>query len=229
MEKIAIIVAAGSGSRMGSATPKQFLSIAGKPILYYTLQAFFQAFEDIQIILVLPEAYLAFGQKLIEELPERSRIQLTSGGTTRFKSVQNGLAFIKEPAIVFVHDGVRCLITPTLIRRCYTQALDSGSAIPAITATDSLRTLNESGNQLLDRTKVRIIQTPQTFRSDILKKAFAQPYQEIFTDEASVVEADGESVALIEGETDNLKITRAIDLRLAEILLEERGHLNAAE
>lgn len=229
MEKIAIIVAAGSGSRMGSATPKQFLSIAGKPILYYTLQAFFQAFEDMQIILVLPEAYLAFGQKLIEELPERSRIQLTSGGTTRFKSVQNGLAFIKEPAIVFVHDGVRCLITPTLIRRCYTQALDSGSAIPAIAATDSLRTLNESGNQLLDRTKVRIIQTPQTFRSDILKKAFAQPYQEIFTDEASVVEADGESVALIEGETDNLKITRAIDLRLAEILLEERGHLNAAK
>lgn len=229
MEKIAIIVAAGSGSRMGSATPKQFLPIAGKPILYYTLQAFFQAFEDMQIILVLPEAYLAFGQKLKEELPERSRIQLTSGGTTRFKSVQNGLAFIKQTAIVFVHDGVRCLITPTLIRRCYTQALDSGSAIPAIAATDSLRTLNESGNQLLDRTKVRIIQTPQTFRSDILKKAFAQPYQEIFTDEASVVEADGESVALIEGETDNLKITRAIDLRLAEILLEERGHLNATK
>ncbi|HTN39268.1 MAG TPA: 2-C-methyl-D-erythritol 4-phosphate cytidylyltransferase, partial [Arachidicoccus sp.] len=223
------IVAAGSGSRMGSATPKQFLPIAGKPILYYTLQAFFQAFEDMQIILVLPEAYLAFGQKLKEELPERSRIQLTSGGTTRFKSVQNGLAFIKQTAIVFVHDGVRCLITPTLIRRCYTQALDSGSAIPAIAATDSLRTLNESGNQLLDRTKVRIIQTPQTFRSDILKKAFAQPYQEIFTDEASVVEADGESVALIEGETDNLKITRAIDLRLAEILLEERGHLNATK
>lgn len=229
MEKIAIIVAAGTGSRMGSATPKQFLPIAGKSILYYTLQAFFQAFEDMQIILVLPEAYLAFGQKLIEELPERSRIQLTSGGTTRFKSVQNGLAFIKQPAIVFVHDGVRCLITPTLIRRCYTQALDSGSAIPAIAATDSLRTLNESGNQLLDRTKVRIIQTPQTFRSDILKKAFAQPYQEIFTDEASVVEADGASVALIEGETDNLKITRPVDLRLAEILLEERGHFNAAK
>lgn len=229
MEKIAIIVAAGSGSRMGSATPKQFLPIAGKPILYYTLQAFFQAFEDMQIILVLPEAYLASGQKLIGELPERSRIQLTSGGTTRFKSVQNGLAFIKGPAIVFVHDGVRCLITPSLIRRCYTQALGSGSAIPAIAATDSLRTLNESGNQLLDRTKVRIIQTPQTFRSDILQKAFAQPYQEIFTDEASVVEADGESVTLIEGETDNLKITRAIDLRLAEILLEERGHLNAAK
>jgi len=153
----------------------------------------------------------------------KEQTTLVVGGKTRFHSVQNGIQQIKDPAVVFVHDGVRCLLTPNLIKRCFEQAIDKGSAIPAVTCTDSVRILNNHSHEAIDRDQVKIIQTPQTFLSTILIPAFNQPYQENFTDEATVVEAFGESVFLIEGEYSNLKITRPTDLILATAILEERS------
>lgn len=222
MEKFAVIVAGGSGLRMGSATPKQFLLLQNKPLLWYTVQAFANAFSDIQIILVLPQVHLEFGKTIAAMFPQVA-IQVTTGGDSRFQSVKNGLAFVPKNAIVFVHDGVRCLITPQLITNCYQQALQKGSAIPAVAATDSIRIANGDDSIVADRNNVRIIQTPQTFKSDLLLPAFQQPYSEAFTDEATVVEAFGEKVFLIEGDYTNLKITRPIDLLIAEKILEERS------
>ncbi len=223
MQKIAIITAGGSGTRMGSILPKQFLTLNQQPILGYTIQAFIEAYHDISIILVLPKDYINAGEQLVDEMGIKEQTTLVVGGKTRFHSVQNGIQQIKEPAVVFVHDGVRCLLTPDLIKRCFEQAIDKGSAIPAVTCTDSVRILNNHSHEAIDRDQVKIIQTPQTFLSTILIPAFNQPYQENFTDEATVVEAFGESVFLIEGEYSNLKITRPIDLILATAILEERS------
>lgn len=223
MQKIAIITAGGSGTRMGSLLPKQFLTLNDKPILWYTLRAFIEAFHDISIILVLPKDYINAGEKLVEDMHIQEQTTLVIGGETRFHSVQNGIQQVKDPAVVFVHDGVRCLITPNLIQRCFEQAIEKGSAIPAVTCTDSVRILNNHSHEAINRDHVKIIQTPQTFLSSILIPAFNLPYHEYFTDEATVVEAFGEPVYLIEGEYANLKITRPTDLLLANAILEERN------
>jgi 2-C-methyl-D-erythritol 4-phosphate cytidylyltransferase len=222
MKKIAVITAGGAGSRMGTVLPKQFLLLNERPILWHTIQAFVSAFTDIQLILVLPADYMTAGIELITEMGLNSQTILVQGGATRFDSVKNGLAKITEPAIIFVHDGVRCLITTTLIKQCYNQAIEIGTAIPAVAATDSIRMESNGINQSIDRNKIRIIQTPQTFNSNILLPAFQQPYQETFTDEASVVEANGSKVHLIEGDNQNLKITRPIDLIIAAQILADR-------
>lgn len=223
MQKIAIITAGGLGTRMGSHLPKQFLTLHQQPILWYTLQAFLKAYQDIAFILVLPKDYISAGEALVNELGISKQTKLVMGGETRFHSVQNGIQEIKDPAVVFVHDGVRCLITPDLIKRCFEQALDNGSAIPAVTCTDSVRIVHNQAHEAINRDQVKIIQTPQTFLSSILIPAFNQPYQDKFTDEATVVEAYGEAVFLIEGEYSNLKITRPTDLLLATAILEERS------
>jgi 2-C-methyl-D-erythritol 4-phosphate cytidylyltransferase len=221
MKKYAVIVAGGSGLRMGSSTPKQFLLLQGVPVLQHTLTAFLQAYTDLQIILVLPAAHIMFGEEMITSMKGGERAQIVEGGDTRFQSVKNGLAYVERSSVVFVHDGVRCLISAALIRRCYEQAVEKGSAIPAVAATDSVRI--EEGNQhtVIDRNKIRIIQTPQTFLSDILVDAFQQQYQPSFTDEATVVEAAGQQVHLIEGDYNNIKITRPVDLYIAEKLLQD--------
>ncbi|WP_207513161.1 2-C-methyl-D-erythritol 4-phosphate cytidylyltransferase [Longitalea luteola] len=219
MKKYAIIVAGGSGSRMGTTLPKQFLPLCGKPVLWHSLNSFLLAWTDLEIILVLPQDHLTVGQDIVNTTSHPARITITVGGETRFHSVKNGLSLINEPAIVFVHDAVRCLITTDLIHRCYDTTLEKGNAIPAIQPIDTLRITTPDGNQLLDRDKVRIIQTPQTFYSDIIKKAFQQPYDPSFTDEASVVEKLGIPIQLIEGESTNIKITRPLDLLLAEKIL----------
>lgn len=224
MQKIAIITAGGSGTRMGSLLPKQFLTLNDKPILWYTLRAFIEAFHDISIILVLPKDYIKAGEQLVEEMNIKEQTTLVIGGETRFHSVQNGIQQVKDPAVVFVHDGVRCLITPNLIQRCFEQAIEKGSAIPAVTCTDSVRILNNHSHETINRDQVKIIQTPQTFLSSILIPAFNLPYQAYFTDEATVVEAFGEPVYLIEGEYANLKITRPTDLLLANAILDERNN-----
>lgn len=225
MKKYAVIVAGGSGQRMGTSIPKQFLLLQGKPLLWYSLQVFLQAFDDLQIILVVPASNLIEGEQLAKEIDGGTRIRVVTGGSTRFHSVQNGLACITSPSIVFVHDGVRCLVGADLIRRCYTQALEKGSAIPAVAATDSIRVIEGTGHLVMDRNQVRIIQTPQTFRSDLLLPAFQQDYTEGFTDEATVVEASGKEVFLIEGEYTNIKITRPVDLLVAERILADRSSL----
>ena len=224
MQKYAIIVAGGTGSRMGSNTPKQFLLLNDKPILYYTLKVFLEAYEDIEIILVLPEEYTDLGREIIDAYFDYSRIRITSGGETRFHSVKNGLALADKESIIFVHDAVRCLVTIDLIHRCLENALKTGSAVPAIRSKDSVRLLNEeeNDNEVLDRSKVVFVQTPQTFHSRILVPAFEIDYKERFTDEASVVEAFGLKISLVEGEENNIKITRPIDLFIAEKLLAEK-------
>ena len=224
MQKYAIIVAGGTGSRMGSSTPKQFLLLNDKPILYYTLKVFLEAYEDVQIILVLPEEYTDLGREIIDAYFDYSRIQITSGGETRFHSVKNGLTLADKESIIFVHDAVRCLVTIDLIHRCFENALKTGSAVPALRSKDSVRLLNEeeNDNEVLDRSKVVFIQTPQTFHSRILVPAFEIDYKERFTDEATVVEAFGLKISLVEGEENNIKITRPIDLFIAEKLLAEK-------
>ena len=145
MEKIAVIVAGGTGQRMGTELPKQFLHIKHKPLLYYTLDVFLKAYDDIKIILVLPEEHIEMGREIIDAYFDESRIRITKGGANRFGSVQNGLKLITEESIVFVHDAVRCLVTAQLIHRCYETALETGSAIPVIKCSDSVRMITEEG------------------------------------------------------------------------------------
>lgn len=221
MKKYAVIVAGGSGLRMGTSVPKQFLPLRDKTVLWYTLTAFLDAFPDLTIILVLPEEHLQTGHDILRSTADPDRIWMTTGGETRFHSVKKGLDHIHQHSIVFVHDGVRCLLTTELIRRCYSMAQERGNAIPAVTAVDSIRIETVGGNEFIDRNKVRIIQTPQTFYSDILKAAYEQEYDESFTDEASVVERLGVRIHLVEGEATNIKITRPIDMLIAEKVLEE--------
>lgn len=222
MKKIAVIVAGGSGSRMNNAVPKQFLLLDGKPVLYYTLRTFLDAYPDMGIILVLPEEHVASGQEIIDAFFDYERIQITVGGRTRFHSVQNGLKLVEEESIVFVHDAVRCLATTSLVQRCYEAAAENGSAIPVIDSRDSIRVLTADGNEALERSTVKLVQTPQTFHSKILLPAFNIDYKDRFTDEATVVEAFGMKVQLVEGEVSNIKITQPSDLILADILLKEK-------
>ncbi len=222
MKKYAVIVAGGSGIRMGGNLPKQFMILKGKPLLYYTIKAFLDSYSDLQVILVLPVDYTDLGQEIIDAWFDKTRVQITAGGDTRFQSVKNGLSLIEEEdAIIFVHDGVRCLLSQSLIERCYNLALSTGTAIPAIASKDSIRLVTDEGNEALDRNMVMLVQTPQTFHSKILIPAFQIDYKDKFTDEATVVEAYGMKVSLVEGEERNIKITRPVDLLLAEQLLEE--------
>lgn len=224
MKKYAIIVAGGTGTRMGSQLPKQFMLLKDKPLLYYTLDSFLKAYPDLQIILVLPVDYMNMGQEIIDAYFDKERIRITAGGDTRFQSVKNGLQLVEEESVVFVHDGVRCLVSKELIHRCYEKALETGSAIPVIPSRDSVRIVHEEGNDAMDRNKVMLVQTPQTFHSKILLPAFEIDFKERFTDEATVVEAYGLKVSLVEGEEQNIKITRPVDLLMAEKILESIQH-----
>jgi 2-C-methyl-D-erythritol 4-phosphate cytidylyltransferase len=221
MKKVAVIVAGGSGTRMNNTIPKQFLLIKGKPVLYYTLKTFLDSYKDLEIILVLPEEHIAAGQEIIDAFFDYKRIQLTAGGRTRFHSVQNGLALITEECMVFVHDGVRCLLSKKLVQDCYEAALEFGSAVPVTECKDSIRLIKGDDNEAFDRNRMKLVQTPQTFHSKILLPAFKIDYKDKFTDEATVVEAFGLKVYLVEGEEDNIKITRPIDLVIAETLLDK--------
>ena len=223
MKKYAIIVAGGKGIRMGNDLPKQFILLNNKPVLYYTLKAFLDSYSDLQVILVLPLDYTDMGQEIIDAYFDKSRIRIAAGGDSRFQSVKNGLALVEDEAIVFVHDGVRCLVSKELIHRCYEQAVETGTAIPAITSSDSVRIITEEGNEAFERTNVKLIQTPQTFHSKIILPAFQIDYKDKFTDEATVAEAYGIKVLLVEGEESNIKITKPIDLLIAERVLADRS------
>jgi 2-C-methyl-D-erythritol 4-phosphate cytidylyltransferase len=221
LKKFAVIVASGSGVRMNNKVPKQFLLVNGKAVLWYTLNTFLHAYGDMQIILVLHEQYIETGEAIVNSLNAGNGIVITVGGETRFHSVKNGLQFVEHPSIVFVHDGVRCLVSEKLIRSCYEEAIKNGNAIPSIKPVDSLRMDMNEGNKILDRNKVHIIQTPQTFKSEIIVAAFEKDYKESFTDEATVVESTGVKINLIEGETNNIKITQPVDLIIAEKILDK--------
>src|SRR6188508_2987306 len=182
MKKYAVIVAAGSGTRMGKDIPKQFLSLGARPMLYYTLDAFFSAYSDVNVNLVISQRYMKWGEDIAKAFPGYN-IMLAEGGNTRFQSVKNGLSLIKEHSVIFVHDGVRCLVTGHLIHRCYEQAIVKGSAVPAVAVTETIRLLEGDNHHMLNRNLVRMVQTPQTFLSTILLKAYDSEEQEQFTDE----------------------------------------------
>jgi 2-C-methyl-D-erythritol 4-phosphate cytidylyltransferase len=224
MKKYAVIVAGGIGSRMGSVLPKQFLLIYNKPVLWYTLHVFLKSYKDIQIILVLPEEYYDSGRAICDEMVSTHPIQTITGGKTRFHSVQRGLSLIKEDSVVFIHDAVRCLLSPSLIHLCFDETIINGSAIPCIDSRDSVRVLTESGHKSVSRTDIKLVQTPQTFLSQIILPAYLAEYRENFTDDASVVEASGLKVHLVEGEINNIKITTPLDLAIAEELLDPPEH-----
>ena len=208
--------------RMGTTVPKQFLLLHGRAVLWYTLRTFLSADSDMQVVLAVPEAHLETAVELIKGLAGVERIRLASGGDTRFHSVRNGLEKIKgEESVIFVHDGVRCLVSKELIQRCYEQAVQLGSAIPVIDCPDSVRLAEEVGSKPIDRRRIKLVQTPQTFRSDILLPAYMQDHQEAFTDEATVIEEAGHPVYLIEGERTNIKITTPEDLVMAGYWLKE--------
>lgn len=211
---------------MGSDIPKQFLLLRNKPLLWYSIAAFQNAFEDIEMVLVIAPEYFTDAERIRLSSGNPEKIKIIAGGKTRFESVRNGLENVTETgAIIFVHDGVRCLVTPDLIRRCYEKAVETGNAIPAIAPVDSVRIETADGNKLVRREVVRMIQTPQTFRSEIIKAAYRQDYQESFTDEASVAETLRIKINLVDGEPANIKITTPIDLLIAESFLSSKGHL----
>jgi 2-C-methyl-D-erythritol 4-phosphate cytidylyltransferase len=216
MDKAAVIVAGGTGTRMGSSTPKQFLELNGRPIIAYTLEAFYAAFPDIRIIIVFPRLFLEDGENMVNRLFPGRSILFTEGGSTRFDSVKNGLALAPAPSVIFVHDAVRCLVTPALICNCYEEAVKHGSAIPVVPVKDSIRRVCHDGSEVVDRGPLRAVQTPQTFRSEILLPAFEVEYNSTFTDEATVVEYHGGKVHLVPGEEGNIKITVPADLDFAQ-------------
>ncbi|MFO7657103.1 MAG: 2-C-methyl-D-erythritol 4-phosphate cytidylyltransferase [Bacteroidales bacterium] len=216
MDKIAIIVAGGTGSRMNTNIPKQFLFIAGLPILMHTIKKFRNFDNALRIIVVLPEEQVKYWKKLCKEYRFKVQHEIRKGGETRFHSVKKGLRGIKPGCLVAIHDGVRPLVSRNTIKRCFVQAAKTGAAIPVIDICESLRKVDGSENQMVDRDKYKLVQTPQVFVSNLLIKAFKKPYNESFTDDASVVETIKQKISLVEGNPENIKITSALDLMIAE-------------
>ena len=222
-----IIVAGGKGLRMGSDIPKQFLPIGGKPVLMRTLERFRAYSADLQIILVLPEAQQDYWRQLCEQYHFEVKYLLANGGETRFHSVQNGLALIPDDAqgVVGVHDGVRPFPSIEVIRNCYETAREKKAVIPVIPVVETLRHISLTSHLLpltsktVPRSEYRLVQTPQTFDIQLLKAANRQPYNDGFTDDASVVERYGHQITLVEGNRENIKITTPYDITVAEAIL----------
>ena len=220
MNKYVILVAGGKGSRMKSSVPKQFLRIHGKPLLMHTFQAFQATGENFRYILVLPGKEMETWKKLCEECSFDIPHQIAEGGPTRFHSVKSGLKKIAEDeALVAVHDAVRPLLEPEMIRKVFEMAQYHGAAIPTMPVMESLRERTGSVSKAVNREKYVLVQTPQCFWLSKLKKAYLQSYREDFTDDASVIEADGETLHLVPGSPKNIKITTPEDLKIAAALL----------
>ncbi len=221
MKKYIIIVAGGTGSRMKSDVPKQFILLQGKPILMRTIERFTHSFPDIQIIVVLNAQYRDEWKSLCEKHQFNIEHTITEGGQTRFHSVKNGLALVPDNCLVGIHDAARPLVSYNTIITAFNTAEETGNATPAVPLTESIRFLENGENKAVDRNKYSIIQTPQCFHSSDLKQAFMQEYQSTFTDDASVLESIGKKINLIEGNKENIKITSPQDLMLAELILSQ--------
>lgn len=222
MERYAILVAGGKGLRMGGDIPKQFLPIGGKPVLMRTIEVFRQAYPDIHIILVLPASQQEHWQQLCREYAFGVPFRIADGGETRFHSVSNGLKLVPDDAegIVGVHDGVRPFVSVETVRRCYDEAVERGAVVPVVSVVETVRQIREDGTSVtVPRDAYKLVQTPQAFRVSLLKEAYRQPYIPAFTDDASVVEALGKPVHLVEGNRENIKITTPADIRFADGLL----------
>ena len=224
MERYAVIVAGGKGLRMGSERPKQFLCIGGKPILMHTLEAFYRYDATIHLVLVLPHSHQPLWAELCEEHHFTLPYQLVDGGETRFHSVKNGLSAIPNQGVVAIHDGVRPFLHSDMLERCFQAVKIQRAVIPVINVVDTVRQLTPDGSQTVDRNAYKLVQTPQLFKTSLLKQAYEQPYTTAFTDDASVVEAMGEKVALVEGSRENIKITTPFDMKVAEALIGDFIH-----
>lgn len=219
MQRSTIIVAGGSGKRMGAPVPKQFMLLNGKPLLCRTIDVFRAYDATMPIIVVLPEAHIPIWKALCIGHGFHTEHSIVAGGEERFHSVRNGLAAIGHDGLVAVHDGVRPLVSVELIARCFAAAQEHGSAIPVVPISSSVREVMGGTSRSMDRSALRTVQTPQCFRVELLKKAFELPYDAAFTDEATLVERTGVTVQLVEGEDANIKITTPLDLKVAEMLL----------
>lgn len=204
---------------MGAEIPKQFLELAGRPVLMHTIERFKSFNAGIEIITVLPENQLRHWLELQEKYSFTVPQTLVKGGSSRFFSVKNGLKFVNSPSLVAIHDGVRPFVSIDTIKRCFETAEKLGNAIPSISPTESLRILTDQGSMPLNRLQVKQIQTPQVFISELIKKAYLQEYQPEFTDDATVLEKSGEKINLIEGNRENIKITNPEDLIISTALL----------
>lgn len=221
MNKIGvIIVAGGSGSRMKSKTPKQFLAVNGKPLLQYTIDLFFNWNPNIDLILVLPENQIDNWKNLVATKNYPLNYNICKGGKERFDSVKNGLGLL-ENELIMIHDGVRPLVSSSTLDRCLNTANISGSAVPVISLIDSIRKITSDGSQPIDRNSLRLVQTPQSFKKEWIKKAYERAFSIDFTDDASVVQKAGYPINLVEGNLENIKITTSDDLKLAEFYLQK--------
>jgi len=220
MKKYAIIVAGGKGLRMNAELPKQFIPVNGKPLLMYTLEAFFRYDSEIELILVLPAAQQEYWHSICRQYEFSLSHKIVDGGETRFHSVRNGLALVPDApeSLVAVHDGVRPFVSQKTISEAFDCAEKYGTAVPTIDPVDSVRMVTGASNTAADRTKLKMVQISLIFKNSILKEAYLQPYTPSFTDDASVVEKCGHSIMLTEGNRENIKITTPFDLSVANFI-----------
>lgn len=220
-KEFALIVAGGKGTRFGSATPKQFLKLNDQPVLLHTLEAFYRYSDQIQIVLVLPEDDMATWETIVRTYDYRRPVMIQAGGNTRFQSVRSGLDRLPSEGYVAIHDGVRPLVTTSVIGRSFSLAREHGSGIAAVPLKESLRLIEQDSYRTvaLDRSKYRLVQTPQTFELGLIKTAYRLKEEDTMTDDASVAERAGFPVTLFEGDYSNIKITGPEDLSVAEALL----------
>ena len=224
MADFVIIVAGGSGSRMAADKPKQFLLLAGKPLLMHTIAVFHTYSPSLKIILTLPEDHIDYWNKLCLEYSFNIIHTIVQGGQTRFHSVQNALSVIDdESGIVAIHDGVRPLVNQQTIRNCFDIAYKENAVISVVPVFESLRIKNDKGSKPVDREQFLIVQTPQVFKTSVIKEAYLQVYESSFTDDASVVERAGYQIEICEGNRENIKITTASDLLVAKSILSSRS------
>ena len=219
MKKFALIVAGGSGSRMNKSIPKQFLEINKRPILMHTFDKFMRYDPQIEFIVVLPKNETESWKSLCKKHEFHIKHKIAFGGETRFDSVKNGLDLIQSEGIVFIHDGVRPLVSIKTLDNCFETALEKGNSLPVIPVSESIRLVEELGNCAVDRSKYFLVQTPQTFKIKLIKKAFQQATSNLFTDDATVLENTGETIHLVDGNRENIKITFPEDMIYAEIFL----------
>lgn len=219
MKHYAIIVAGGSGSRMGGDIAKQFILLGDKPVLVHTIEKFLSLSYPVEIILVLPSDYKDYWKDYCYENKLTFRHTLVSGGITRFHSVKNALTHVPQGALVAVHDGVRPFVTKEFIEQLFEMAEEKGAVIPVLEPSDSMRQVKGDLSEVVKREEYRFVQTPQIFNSDLLLKAYSQAYSPVFTDDASVVEGMGVNIHLTQGKAVNIKITKPEDLLMAKAIL----------
>lgn len=218
-KKYVIIAAAGFGTRMNTTVPKQFLPLKGTPVIVHTILSFLRTWKDAEFIVVLPEEELPRWEKIRRKFLKKIPIRVTKGGATRFHSVKNGLKLVKEDGVIAIQDACRPFVSRDLLVKCMESVEEKGNGIPAVDLKDTIREVMKEGTRHRNRAKYKVIQTPQCFHVSDLKKAYQQTFQEEFTDDASVAEAAGQRIHLVEGDPFNFKITTKTDLELAERIL----------